>query len=381
MKLGQKIASSASEGAELYPLVPEANKYPTGTADQIIEDVRRLHLLDPNKYITRNFYRAHGLYPERVWTSRFGTWKEVRREAGLELHRGAQRLEKAVAIHASRDRYRGFFEVEVLPWVGRYEKAQTPGMKRILIASDFHDKNADPFVLNVFLDTAERVQPDIIVLAGDVFDFAEFSRFDKDPRTINVKDQFQFVRDEIFAPLRQACPDAQIDMIIGNHDIRILRHMADRTPYLAPVLDLMGISLSSVFGLEKFEINLVSRGDFSAHQPKESRDEIKKNYAKYFDCLIVNHEPGDYGMCSVAGHTHKPRFESKVNELSGSYFNLTLGSICKIDLDYVQGLNKYVNGFALLHVDPVLKEIVPEQIIFTQNYATVGGKFYTRKEV
>ena len=134
-----------------------------------------------------------------------------------------------------------------------------------------------------------------------------------------------------------------------------------------------------MFGLEEFQINLVSKGDFAAHQPKESREEIKKNYKKYWDVLVLTHEPADYGMCRISGHTHKPKFESRVNELTGSYFNLTLGCIARIDCDYIQGLNNYQNGFALVHVDVKRKEVIPEQVVFTDNHAMVGGKLYTRR--
>lgn len=383
-KLGQQTAETESRStqAQRALMAEREKKYdPTATDESMIDDLRRVQAMDPSRFVTRNYYREHGKYSDFNFVQRFGTFHEFRREAGLELHRGAQRVEKAIALHASRDRYRGFFEVEIQPWVGKYEKSHSSnGMKTMLIGSDFHDKDADPFALSVFIDTALRVQPDIIVLNGDVFDEMEFSRFDKDPRLTNVKERFDFVKKHIFKPLRDNCPNAQIDFIIGNHDIRVLRHMADRTPYLRPLLDLMGVSLSKVFGLEEFEINLISKGDFAAHQPKESRDEMKKNYKKYFNCLILNHEPSDFGMCSIAGHTHKPKFESKVNELVGDYFNLTLGCIAKVDCDYVQGLNNYQNGFALVHIDPKLLEVVPEPIVFTDHYAMVGGKLYKRRK-
>jgi predicted phosphodiesterase len=348
-------------------------------SEEMLQDLQRVQEENPGRFITRELYRKHGKFGDFSWRSRWGTFQEFRRTAGLELNRGAQRIEKAIATHSARDRYRGFFEVEVQPWVGKYEKTfKGSSLKTILVGSDFHDKEADPFVLSVFIDTARRVQPDIIVLAGDVFDLYEFSRFDKDPRLMNLKDRFDFVRDQIFRPLREGCPNAQIDFILGNHDLRLLRHMADRTPYLAPLLDLMGITLNQIFGLDEFGINLVAKGDFSAYMPKESRDEAAKNYKKYFGCVVICHFPGDYGMCSIGGHTHKPFFQSKVNELSGGYFNLTLGCISKVDVDYVEGLNTYNQGFALIHIDPVLREAIPEQVIFTDHYTIVGGKLYKR---
>jgi predicted phosphodiesterase len=370
--LGQRIAEKESK--------TKALKKPFDAhTEELLQDLQRVQSENPSKFITRDFYRKHGKFNDYQWRSRFGTFQEFRRTVGLELNRGAQRIEKAIATHSARDRYRGFFEMEILPWVGKYEKPlSTKGFKTLLVASDFHDKEADPFVLSVFLNTAQRLQPDVIVLAGDVFDLYEFSRFDHDPRLMNLKERFEFVRDHIFQPLRSHCPNAQIDFILGNHDLRLLRHMADRTPYLAPLLDLMGVSLNQIFGLEQYEINLISKGDFSAYMPKESREEARKNYKKYFDTICIGHEPADYGMCSVSGHTHKPEFKAKVSELTGSYFNLVLGCIAKVDVEYVPGLNTYNQGFAILHIDPTLREVVPEQVIFTDHMAVIGGIVYRR---
>jgi hypothetical protein len=83
-------------------------------------------------------------------------------------------------------------------------------------------------------------------------------------------------------------------------------------------------------------------------------------------------------MCSVSGHTHKPEFKAKVSELTGSYFNLVLGCIAKVDVEYVPGLNTYNQGFAILHIDPTLREVVPEQVIFTDHMAVIGGIVYRR---
>ena len=380
--LGQRIAHEESRKtqAQRALLAERSKKFDaTATADDMIEDLRRVQQREPSRFITRNYYREHGRYSDQTWGSRFGTFHEFRREAGLELHRGGQRIEKATAIQAARDRYRGFFEVEILPWVGKYERKHTPGMKTILLGADFHDKGADPFALSVFLDTANRVQPDIISLVGDLYDNYEFSRFNQDPRLVSLKDRFDFVREHIIRPLRESCPNAQIDFILGNHDLRILRHMADRSPHLAPLLDLMGISLNEVFGLDQFRVNIVSKGDFAAYMPKEHREEMTKNHKKYFGTLVASHEPKDFGLCSVYAHTHKPNYESKVNELSGSHFLMNLGCLCKIDMEYVEGLNKYQNGFALIHVDPKLREAIPEMVVFTDHYAAVGGKIYKRK--
>lgn len=374
-------AESKQSQSQIAIMSELAKKYdPTATMDDLIEDLRRVKAEHPYKYITRDFYRIHGKYSDRTWSNKVGTFNEFRKKAGLELHRGAQKLEKDIAKHSANDRYRGFNEIEIMPYAGKYEKkGELKGIKTILIGSDFHDKDADPFVLKVFLETAKRVQPDDIVLAGDIFDMYDFSYFAQDPRQLKLKESFDFVRDHIFKPLRKACPKSNIDLIWGNHEHRVLRLMADRTPNLKVLMDLMGISLSKLLMLDDYQINLICKSDLAAYTPTEVRDEMRKNYKIYYDALVVDHFGGEqFCMPTISGHTHKPKFLTKVNEKIGPTFWLTLGSIARADMEYVQGLNQYQNSFALVHIDTETKEVIPEHIYFTQNYAVVGGIFYKR---
>jgi predicted phosphodiesterase len=382
-KLEQSRVEQESKKSQAHlALLSEMSKKfnPKVSSKELIEDLRRVKELHPYKYITRDFYRIHGRYSDRCYSNKFGTFLEFRRKAGLEHGRGAAQLEKDIAKHASLDRYRGFYEMEVVPYISKYEKDQnTKHLKTILIGSDLHDKEADPFVLGVFLDTAKRIQPDIIVLNGDMFDEYEFSKFDQDPRQINLKERYDFMREKFFKPLRKACPKAQIDFIMGNHEFRILRHMADRTPNLRSLMDLMGISLSKLLGLDEHEINLVSKFDLSAYKPSEIRDEVKKNYKVYYDCFVTDHHGIDnFVMCGVSSHTHKPGFRTKVNEQFGSVFWLTTGCMAKVDAEYVPGMCQYQNSFAIVHIDPKKREVVPEHIVFSQNYCVSAGKFYKR---
>jgi predicted phosphodiesterase len=352
------------------------------TRDECIEDLRAVQKEHPDSFIGRNFYRVHGKYSDSTWNQHFGTFAQFRRSADLELSRSQQHLEKKIARHAHLDVYRAFHTVEVAPWIGKYEKPQDSSrFKTMLVAADFHDVEVDRFCLSVFLATAKRVQPDIIVLNGDVFDAYEFSYFSQDPRLYDIKGRFEFVHDEIFKPLREACPNAQIDLIMGNHEHRILRLLADRTPAFKILADLIGISFSTLLGLDKWQINLVSKSDLAAYNAKETAEEIKRNYQKYYGTVVCNHIADDgFGMSTVTGHTHKPKLTTKVTEVMGPIFHLTLGGMVKVDQEYHQQAVNTQNSFALLHVDTFAKSVCPEHIVFGAKHVVVGGIFYSRVE-
>ena len=378
----QEFRSTHNE-AETPLLSEEKKKYDANaTTDEILGDLRRVQEENPDTYITRKKYRKLGRFSDSTWDTKFGNFAEFRKQARLELSRGQQELERHIAKHASIDPVRGFSEVEILPWVGKYNRGDEPGRwKTVVVASDFHDAETDQFALEVFLDTVSRVAPDKIVLNGDVFDNYSFSRFDKDPRKCDIEGNMRFARENIFKALRDRS-DAQIDLIVGNHETHLLRHMSNRTPELRVLLSsFMGLTLSDMFGLREFEINLICKSDLSAFRAADIRAEIAKNYATYWGCLTVNHYADDkfqFGTSWCSAHTHKPRLVTSCNAVLGGLWGMTTGCMANIDNSYTDGVNRNQNGFGIVHIDTHKKHTIPEMIVFSDSSAMVGGTRYSR---
>jgi len=369
--------------SEVALLSERSKKYdPHATKEDIILDIRRVQLDHPNKTVSRDFYRVYGKYSDSTWNRHFGTWQEARRQAGVELNRFQHSLERDIAKHAHLDIYRQFQKDEIEPWIGRFITPDNgERVKKVMVCSDLHDKNLDPFCWSVFLDTAARVKPDIVVLAGDVFDQSEFSKFDQDPRNFSIKESFDFVKQKIFKPLRATVGDScEIYMSIGNHDWRILKYLANKTPNLKVLLsDVLGLTLADLFGLPEYKINLVSKLDLAAFSPAESRTEIKNNFLVLYDCLVIDHHGvGTFGMSGCSGHTHRTKMDSSANLLRGPIHWVTMGALSKIDFDYQERLNKSHQSFLIWHVDTKTKQCQPEHCIFTDDMICVAGKYHMR---
>lgn len=195
-------------------LIPKKSK---GTKAECIADLRKLAMNNPELSITRNYYRVHGNYAESVWSAWAGTFAEFKRQAGLVLTRQQHAVERNVAKHASVDHYREM-ELQREEYEGKYLREDNSRYKTILAASDLHDVEIDPFFNRVLQDTAKRLQPDVICLAGDVFDLPEFGKYTVDPREWDVVGRIKFAHENILAPLRESSPSAQIDLIEGNHE-------------------------------------------------------------------------------------------------------------------------------------------------------------------
>jgi predicted phosphodiesterase len=377
----QEFRSSHQE-AESELLSEEPKKYdPDASTEELIADLRRVQEENPDVYITRRKYRRFGKYSDSTWDSRFGTFHEFRRHARLELSRGQSSLERNIAKHASLDTCKGFMEVEVLPWNGKYEKDPSGRWQTMIVASDFHDKDTDPFALEVFMDTCKRVSPSIICLAGDIFESYEFSRYDKDPRGWDAAGRLAWVRDNLFAPLRNVCPNAQIDLLAGNHEHHLLRHMSERTPEMRAILaDFMGLTFADLLGLKQFEINLRCQHDLSIFKPGDLRKEIAKNRKTYFGCVTVDHYPDlkfSFGTSWVAGHTHKPQLLTHFNEILGSVWGVTNGCMSRIENSYTDR-NRNQHSFTIIHIDTVNHCSIAEPVIFSDYGAVVGGVRYDR---
>lgn len=369
---------------ELAVMSERTKKFDTdATPEKCVDDLRALQGANPFKVISRNFYRVNGKYSDATWSQFFGTFHEFRRQAGLELSRGQHSLERKIAKHASLDLYREFYQKEVLPYHEKFAvKEKDKGrFKTILVGSDFHDIDADPFCLSVFIDTAERIQPDVIVLNGDVFDLYEASRFSIDLRQIKILERFNFVKTHIFGALRRACPNAQIDLIAGNHEWRLMTLLSEKTPAMKVILsDVMGLSLSHVFGLDEFQINLVCKVDLAAWSQSDISGELKQNYKVYYNSFVASHfKDLSFGLSGTSGHTHRPEVETFANIPMGKLSWTTTGCIAKTEAEYVVGMDKWTNSFMLAHVDVQNKVVSSEHFMIPGDHVIVHGKRYVRK--
>lgn len=373
LKLPQAYRALLSERAKKFDS--------KATKEDCINDLRRVQEENPTQTISRNFYREHGKYSDSVWNSKFGTFLEFRRHAGLELSRHQHKLEKDIAKHAAHDVFRDFYKAEVEPYGSKYTiNFSDKHNKVILVASDFHDIDCDPFVLEVFLDTAKRLQPDVIVLNGDIYDCYDSSKFDKDIRELKIKERFDFVKDRIFRVLRNSCPNSQIDLILGNHEWRIVNLLAMKTPNIRVILsDVMGLTLAHFFGLDEFKINLVCKVDLAAFTEADRNKELRKNFRVYYDCFVVGHlKDKSAGMSGTSGHTHRPNMETFTNLAMGKCSWTETGCIGHTVGSYVLGRDQWTNSFMIAHIDTIKKSVTPEHILIPANTAIVHGIRYTR---
>lgn len=367
-----KLVSDVPLSESIIPKIKEA------TRDECIEDIRNMAIANPEMAISRNYYRIEGKFAESAWTRYFGVFHEFKRQAGIVPTRQQHGMERNIAKHASVDHYRNM-NIDRMDWGCKYIRENSSRFKTILTCSDLHDIEIDEFYLSVLVDTAKRVQPDVICFVGDVFDLAEFGKYSVDPREFDVVGRIKFVHDWIFRPLREACPNSQFDFIEGNHENRLIRQLSDATPALRCVLsDLHGFTVGKLLGLEQFEINYIAKSDLAAFTKSDHNKELAKNYKVYWDTVLCHHFPHarNMGLPGVNGHHHRHEIWSFFNHTYGPYEWHQLGSGHRRSASYTEG-EKWHNGFALVNIDTKTKATNFDYVPVT-DFAVSGGKWYYR---
>lgn len=348
------------------------------TAEQCIEELRAVADEDAERDITRNYFRNNGRIADSVWSVHFGTFEEFKRQAGLMLSRQQHQLERDIARHASVDHYRSM-TIDRKDYGTKYEKDKSGRFKTIMVCSDLHDVEIDPFFLRVWLATVSRVRPDIIVFNGDILDLPEFGKYGVDPREWDVVGRIKFAHKEILQPTREASPESQIDYIEGNHEARMLRHLADQSPAMRAVLaDLHGWNVARLFGLDAFEINYIAKADLAAFTKKEFERELEQNYKIYYDTFVCHHFPHarQWKMPGVNGHHHKHIVWPDFNPLHGAFEWHQLGCGHRRSASYCEG-EKWHMGFDIVHIDTQTRSTVHDYVT-VGDFAVAGGMMYYR---
>lgn len=382
-EVSEKVPSGATRDPEnpkrLVPLSEDKRKYQAHwTAQDCISELNRIAQLDTSRVVTRNYFRVHSDISESTWNRYFGTFLEFKRQADIILSRHAHGLERSIAKHASKDKQRSMNE-QKRGWEDRYGRPINRRFQTALVGSDIHDKLCDPFYRRLFVETARRVQPEKIVLNGDIFDLTEFGKYTQDPRQYAPIERIKWVH-VFLGDLREACPGTEIVFVEGNHEFRLLRHLTEATPALMTVLsDLHGMTVPGLLGLEKFEVNYVARMDLAAFNEADIKKELAKNYVLLWDCLLFHHFPDgrNMGYPGANGHHHKHLVWNNYSPTFGPYEWHQLGSGHIRQASYCAG-EKWSNGFLLCHVDTHTKRTQFEYIDCSHEHTFIGGRFYQR---
>lgn len=123
-------------------------------------------------------------------------------------------------------------------WYGLTRVFVPPTGLRAIVAGDIHFPYHEPAALELFLQIVDRFQPQVVILNGDVVDFAGISRFVVPPDV-----RAKFVEDvkgarDFFQWLHQRLDGRTVWLLEGNHERRLWRYVVTRAPELFELEEL-----------------------------------------------------------------------------------------------------------------------------------------------
>jgi len=353
------------------------------TKDELIKYAKDLDKKYPGDTHARGFLRSKLQKEIGVtdpWEKVGMSWTEFKRQCGFAITRSASKLINQASKHASVDQLRSASE-ERLSWGNIYVKPDNgERYKTIMGAGDFHDIECDPFAWRMWITKLRAAKPDIISIHGDIFDAPEFSRHYQDPRDYDLRGRITRVH-KMFAEMRDACPDAQIDLIEGNHEARIHRHILEMSPMTADILDYFhGMDIRGLLGLDQFEVNYVAKGDLFAFTDAQLKRSVLESERFYWNLLWVRHHPprkDQVGYPGFHGHHHSHWVTTYWDVGKGSFEWHQLGGMHKRQASYTDG-RKWNNGFVAGYVDLQMQRVTFDYTFVGDTNCVMGGQFFER---
>ena len=223
-------------------------------------------------------------------------------------------------------------------------------LERAIVVSDIHAPFHDPRAIAVALALIADLKPEVIYLAGDIWDAYAISRWSKDPKRALMLDEERNVTVEILRAFREAAgPDCRIVFIEGNHEVRLAGYLQDRFPAGTYLPEL---ALPRFLKLDELDIEfipMVSRTAYAQYGPiKVGHFEKCNKHSAYTAKLLMD----DYMCDLLQAHTHRlgthyRTIPGKPPAVAGE-----LGCLCDLNPGYVRDPN-WQHGITVItkHVD------------------------------
>ncbi len=218
--------------------------------------------------------------------------------------------------------------------------------RRVLILADTQIPYHDSRAIELALSYGERMEPDAIILNGDIIDCFAQSRFNRDPREVNWKREKEQTN-QFLRHVRGRFPDARILYKMGNHEDRYERWMALKAPEL---LGIQEFTLSNSLGLPALGIEVV-----------DNMKHVKVGRLN----VVHGHEWGGHGgggvnparwlylraqATALCGHFHRTSSHAETDMDGSPTSTWSTGCLCGLTPKWLR-YNKWNQGFAYVESD------------------------------
>ena len=395
--LMSKADASREKNANLLERVRKDPALAEKVKSRLCKDLRRVfalprELLGPSA--SRDRYREHGYFSTSLVTYLFGLWAEFQRAAGIKESLGVRKVMANISKTARAQSTAKYAEQHVKPWDGAYNSLDLGKESLLLqIGSDFHGSSfIDPFAYRVWLDVAKEHQPDGIRYNGDLVDFPKLSRHRQLPGhfALSLQDEIDGAVD-ILAKTRDAAPNADHKLVMGNHDIRLVTALADCAPIFSSLRDLR---YSNLFKLDELEVGLVCRSNFLNPSAGHLKKDVAENWETIDNLFTIVHgflcgkgsaskHLQRFMRFGTNGHLHDPALVSEGSDATGViqwWQTPAMANPQAVGAEYLPGpiaATGWTSGFLMARIFPKHRFVAADLVIVGESVATYHGRVWT----
>lgn len=311
------------------------------TKSDIARQYRDKYGMDmPTLKLARIIYKENNLL--------FGSVERVRTVLrAIEGKAGGAKYSRTKVTHATPDRVRNPYKIPESSATIRDNFVLPKSCNDILLISDLHIPYHDVEAVNIAIDYGVKNRVNTVMINGDLMDFHNASRFEKDPRKRSIKFEFDTTKAFLVA-LRDAFPDAEIYWLKGNHCIRYEHWLMTK---VHEIFDDEYYHLENRLRLNEQRIHLID--DKTLVKAGQLSITHGHHVMRGF-FSPVNSARGAWMKAKqsvIIGHVHKVSNHVEVN-LDGQTFGCwSTGSLCELRPDYSPLVSNYQHGFAHVIVD------------------------------
>lgn len=294
----------------------------------------------PTLKLARIIYKDHNLLFQDVEAAR-----SILR--GIEGKKGTKNKNQNKITHPAPHRVRNPYNIPESSATIRDHYVLPKSCNDILLISDLHIPYHDVEAVNIAIDYGVKNRVNTVMINGDLMDFHNASRFEKDPRKRSIKFEFDTTKAFLIA-LRDAFPDAEIYWLKGNHCIRYEHFLMTK---VHEIFDDEYFHLEQRLRLNEQRIHLID--DKTLVKAGQLSITHGHHVMRGF-FSPVNSARGAWMKAKqsvIIGHVHKVSNHVEVN-LDGQTFGCwSTGSLCELRPDYSPLVSNYQHGFAHVIVD------------------------------
>ncbi len=328
--------------------------YSEGMGTEAIREYLKSHPDVSNLGAARELFKRH----RKLWNTQETCRAAVRRVRGA----CGEVRDKSQFSKAS-DRPKAPTLPEPLGELIEWKAIQIDRPGPVLVLSDLHIPHFDKKAVEVAVAEGVRRKAKTVLINGDLFDCATFSKFPKDPRTLDWQRDVQMGR-EVLWYLRQKFRKSDIFYKFGNHDLWQRKYIWGQAPAMA--------------GSESCELDKqVGCDDFGVQVVKNNEPiRVGKLWA------VHGHEWGKGGSSSplcpaktvfnwgnesiICGHWHRPSQFSSPTIAEHLISCWSTGCLCHLHPEYAR-LNQWAHGAAVVDI---YKDLAYE----VDNFRIRGGR-------